>query len=22
MRGECQFCRHIAIFLKTSPFAV
>ncbi|KNA39796.1 translesion error-prone DNA polymerase V subunit UmuC [Escherichia coli] len=22
LRGECQFCRHIAIFLKTSPFAV
>lgn len=21
-RSECQFCRHIAIFLKTSPFAV
>lgn len=22
LRSECQFCRHIAIFLKTSPFAV
>lgn len=22
LRGECQFCRHIAIFLKTSSFAV
>lgn len=22
LRSECQFCRHIAIFLKTLPFAV
>ncbi|WP_430842075.1 hypothetical protein [Escherichia coli] len=22
LRGERQFCRHIAVFVKTSPFAV